>query len=88
MSLSIFTNLSSQRKKATAGPTTLPQSSFMKAKKFELRTQGETVASYNATYDGYLQFCDDMGNEPYEEDSAEFFEWMNIAKGEGGCYID
>ena len=48
-----------------AGLTTLPQSFFnMKHKKFELKTRKTTIASYNATYDGYLQFCDDMGNEP------------------------
>lgn len=51
-----------------AGLTTLPQSFFsMKHKKFELKTRETTIASYNATYDGYLQFCDDMGNEPCEE---------------------
>lgn len=60
----------------------------MNTNKFELRTQEGTLESYNATYDGYLQYCEDMGNEPYEEDSVEFLEWLNIAKEEGGCYID
>lgn len=47
-----------------AGLTTLPKSFFnMKHKKFELKTRKTTIASYNATYDGYLQFCDDMGKE-------------------------
>lgn len=40
-----------------AGLTTLPQSFFnMKHKKFELKTRKTTIASYNATYDGYLHF--------------------------------
>ena len=55
--------------------------------RFEIKTRKETIVGYNATYDGYLQYCDDMGNEPYEEDSMEFFEWLNIAKGEGGYYM-
>uniref|UniRef100_A0AB33J702 Uncharacterized protein n=1 Tax=Prevotella sp. GTC17254 TaxID=3236794 RepID=A0AB33J702_9BACT len=59
----------------------------MKACKFELRTQGGVIASYNATYDGYLLYCEDMGNEPYEEDSVEFLEWLDIAKREGGYYV-
>ena len=44
--------------------------------------------SYNATYDGYLQFCDDMGNEPCEENSEDYSEWLDIAQSEGGFYVD
>lgn len=53
-----------------------------------INTREEPLVGYKATYDGYLQFCEDMGSQPYEEDSVEFFEWLNIAKGEGGCYIE
>ena len=47
-----------------------------------------TIASYNATYDGYLQFCDDMGNEPREENSEDYSEWLDIAQSEGGFYVN
>ena len=60
----------------------------MKHKKFELKTRKTTIASYNATYDGYLQFCDDMGNEPREENSEDYSEWLDIAQSEGGFYVD
>lgn len=60
----------------------------MKHKKFELKTRETTIASYNATYDGYLQFCDDMGNEPCEENSEDYSEWLDIAQSEGGFYVD
>lgn len=38
--------------------------------RFEIKTRKETIVGYNATYDGYLQYCDDMGNEPYERRTA------------------
>lgn len=55
--------------------------------KFRLETRSGVVASYGATYDGYLQYCDDMGNEPYGEDSVEFCEWMEAARRDGGCCV-